>query len=70
MKSGEEGKVLLVEGGHKVAGRLQAMGVRPGLAIRKISSMMFFGPISVKVGNTTLSMGHGMASKIMVEVDR
>ncbi|MBU0686260.1 MAG: ferrous iron transport protein A [Candidatus Margulisbacteria bacterium] len=68
MRSGQSGVVTGIAGGHEVSRRLQAMGVKTGKPITKVSGMFFWGPVTVRVGHTQLSIGHGMASKIMVEV--
>jgi len=70
LKEGENGVVWEIAGGHKVIKRLEAMGVRKGKSIKKLSSMFMRGPVTVQVGHTKLSVGHGMASKIIVEAKR
>jgi ferrous iron transport protein A len=49
--------------------RLNSMGVRPGLRITKVSSMFMRGPVTVRVGQTQLALGFGMARRILVELD-
>ncbi len=49
--------------------RLNAMGIRPGKKITKISSMFMRGPVTLQVGRMQAAIGHGMAAKIVVEVD-
>ncbi|NQT29515.1 MAG: ferrous iron transport protein A [Candidatus Saganbacteria bacterium] len=68
LKSGESGVVIEVVGGQAVARRLHALGVRQGKKIKKLSGMFMHGPLTVQVGHTQLGIGHGMASKIMLEV--
>ncbi|MFH1826676.1 MAG: FeoA family protein [bacterium] len=69
LKNGQSGAVVRIEGGQGVARRLEAMGVRIGKQIRKISGMFIFGPVTIQVGQTQISIGHGMAAKIMVDVE-
>ena len=68
--SDQEGKVVGVEGGQGVTRRLEAMGIRAGYKIRKISSQFMHGPVTIKVGGTSLALGYGMARKVMVEVEK
>ena len=68
LKSGQEGIIKSVQGGHGAVRRLEAMGIRPGIKIRKSSAQFMRGPIGVKAGNTSLALGYGMAQKIMVAV--
>ena len=68
LKNGEKGIVLYIDGGQGAASRLHAMGVKEGKEITKVSGMFWRGPVTVQVGQTRVSVGHGMASKIMVRI--
>ncbi|MBN2440117.1 MAG: ferrous iron transport protein A [Spirochaetales bacterium] len=46
--------------------RLEAMGIRPGILIKKISDHFFSGPVIIEVGRTQLAIGYGMAKKMLV----
>ena len=58
---------------HRGAGfsgrRLEALGIRPGMKVTKVSSMLFRGPVTLRVGNAQVAIGFGMANRILVEVD-
>lgn len=69
MRSGQSGKVIQVSGGPGLVRRLNALGIRPGKRITKISSMFMRGPVTIQVDRTQAAIGHGMAAKIFVEVD-
>lgn len=69
MKSGEEGIIVAIQGGYGLMRRAEALGVRLGVKIRKISSQFMRGPVTVQVGNTQVALGFGMAQKIIVEKD-
>jgi ferrous iron transport protein A len=56
-----------IKGGHGAIKRLQSMGIRPGKKITKVSSMFMRGPVTLQVDRTQIAIGHGMASKILVE---
>jgi ferrous iron transport protein A len=47
--------------------RLEAMGIRPGVIITKISDHFLHGPVIIEVGRTQLAIGYGMAAKILVD---
>jgi ferrous iron transport protein A len=70
MKTGQTGTVVGVLGGHGLIRRLDALGIRPGKKVTKISSTLFHGPVTLKVDNTQVAVGFGMARKIIVEVDK
>lgn len=70
MRTGQTGTVVEVLGGHGLIRRLEALGIRPGKKVTKISSTLFRGPITLRVDNTQVAVGFGMARKIIVEVDK
>ena len=69
MPSGQSGKVAEIQGGHGLVNRLNALGIRPGKKITKVSSMLMRGPVTIRSGNTRIAVGFGMANKIIVELD-
>lgn len=48
--------------------RLEALGIRPGKKVTKISSMLFRGPVTLRVDNAQVAVGFGMANRVVVEV--
>jgi len=69
MQPGESGTVVEVGGGRGFARRLSAMGVRPGIRVTKVGSMFMRGPVTVRVGQTQIALGFGMARRILVKLD-
>ncbi len=69
MYPGQSGRVMRIEGGVGLISRLNAMGIRPGKKVTKVSSMLMRGPVTVQAGSTRLAIGFGMASKIIVEIE-
>ena len=70
MKPGETGVVVSIEGGWGMTGRVQSMGIRIGKKIKKTGAHFWRGPQTVIVDNFQVAIGHGMASRIFVEVER
>jgi ferrous iron transport protein A len=70
MRTGQTGTVVGVLGGHGLIQRLDALDIRPGKKVTKLSSTLFRGPVMLRVNNTQVAVGFGMARKIIVEVDR
>ena len=66
---GEEGVVERLRGGRGLCQRVSAMGLTPGTRVKMLRSSMFGGPILVSVRGTTLALGRGVATKILVKVD-
>ena len=70
MRTGQTGTVVGVVGGHGLIRRLDALGIRPGKKVTKLSSTLFRGPVILRVDNAQVAVGFGMARKILVEVDK
>jgi len=70
MRTGQTGTVVGVLGGHGLIQRLDALGIRPGKKVTKLSSTLFRGPVTLRVNNTQVAVGFGMAKKIIVEADK
>ena len=70
MKTGQTGTVVGVLGGHGLVRRLDALCIRPGKKVIKLSSTLFRGPVILRVDSTQVAVGFGMARKIIVEVDK
>jgi len=69
MSTGQSGIVVQVMGGHGMVRRLEALGIRPGKRITKVSSMLFRGPVTVRIDNSQVAIGFGVARRVMVEVN-
>jgi ferrous iron transport protein A len=63
-----EGVICKLDGGTDFQSRLQALNIRTGKRIKKISSNPFRGPIVVEVDSSRVAIGYGMARKVMVEI--
>ena len=69
MQIGQHGTVVQIKGGHGLVNRLNALGIRPGRRITKLSSMLMRGPVTIEVDRAQVAIGFGMARKITVELD-
>ncbi|MBN2255347.1 MAG: ferrous iron transport protein A [Deltaproteobacteria bacterium] len=70
LKSNESGTIREIRGGGALTRRLGALGITPGRQITKISSMSLRGPVTVQVNRSQIALGFGMASTILVDIDR
>lgn len=64
LRSGEEAEVTGIEGGHGLERRLERLGLRPGITVRKVSDN---GPVVVALGGCQVALGRGMAARVQVE---
>jgi ferrous iron transport protein A len=69
IQAGQSGVVAYIEGGHGLVNRLNALGIRPGKRITKVSSMLMHGPVTIQLDSTQVAIGFGMANKIIVKLD-
>ena len=53
--------------GYRQRIRLANLGLFPGVKIKKVKSAPFRGPVEIIVRGTSLVIGRGIASRIMVE---
>lgn len=69
MRPGQSGMVVAITAGPGALARLRAMGVRPGVILTKTSGQPLRGPVTLRVGRTEVAVGHGLATRIEVEVE-
>ena len=69
MLTGQSGLVVQIQGGHGLVNRLNALGIRRGKRVTKVSSMLMRGPVTIQVDRARLAIGFGMANRIVVELD-
>lgn len=66
LKSGELAKVVTIVGGRGVSLRLAAHGIVPGVVVEKVGNLAG-GPVVLKIGQSQIAIGRGLASKVIVE---
>ena len=69
LKPDQKGKVSEILGGGGLQHRLTSMGLHIGREITKLSHIGLRGPVVIKAGRSVLALGHGMAAKIIVEIE-
>ncbi len=63
--SGSNVRINKISGGERLRDKLLSMGLLPGKDI-EILSVRKNGPVIVKINDTRIVIGHGMASKILI----
>ena len=61
-------KIVSIHGGRHFNRRMCVMNLRIGQIIEVVSKQPFMGPLTISVGNCKMTIGRGMAHKIVVEV--
>jgi ferrous iron transport protein A len=69
MRTGDSGVVVRMVGGRHMINRLDALGIRQGKRITKLSSMFMKGPVTIKFDGLQVAIGYRMANKIVVKLD-
>ncbi|MFA5779008.1 MAG: FeoA family protein [Elusimicrobiota bacterium] len=69
LEKNKTAKVVKIEGGAAFQKKLESLGLRLGVKIKKLSSSVFGGPVVIRVGRTHIAIGKGMANKITVEIE-
>lgn len=67
--TGQSGTIAQILGGRGLITRLEAMGIRPGKEVTKVSTMLFKGPVTFRLNGAQIAIGFGMANKVVVEVE-
>ncbi|NIM97143.1 MAG: ferrous iron transport protein A [candidate division Zixibacteria bacterium] len=70
LEEGESGTVVGIDGGFGLTRRLESMGIRVGKKVTKVSSQLMRGPVTVRLGNSRVAIGFGMARKILVQMEK
>jgi ferrous iron transport protein A len=69
LEEGQSGVVVDIHGGHGLIRRLESLGIRTGKKVTKVSSQLMRGPVTVRIDNSQVALGFGMARKILVEIE-
>jgi len=67
LPTNKKAKITSITGGHGFQKKLQVLGIREGQEIKIVSKQPFRGPITIKVCGSQMTLGRGMARKILVE---
>ena len=79
LKKGKTGRIIKIHEGHHrgphgrhhglhgFQRRLNVLGIREGQIVRVDSKQPLMGPLTISIGNSQMTMGRGMAHKIIVE---
>jgi len=68
MKNGSQGRIEKIDGGEQFRRRLENLGIREGVLIKRDTSMSGKGPVVITIGKVQVGLGNGMASKLYVRV--
>jgi len=70
MKPGKKGTIVRIDGGSSLEKRLGVMGLGVGKHLTKLSAFVLRGPVAVRAGRTVVALGHSMAVKIWIQLEK
>ena len=59
--------ITRIGGGHGLQRKLRTLGIREGQEVKISSKQPFRGPLTIKVCGSQITLGRGIAGKILVE---
>lgn len=68
LDKGKSATIVDIKGGFGFIKKTENLGIRPGKKVTKVSSHFWRGPQVIKIDNTQISLGYGMAKKILVKI--
>jgi len=67
LSKNQKGRIISVHGGLGFRRRLNVLGIREGQIVKVVSKQPLRGPLTIAVNGCQMTMGRGMAHKILVE---
>lgn len=68
LPNNKKARIISVRGGYGFQKKLRVMGIREGQMVKIVSKQPLRGPLTIEVSGSQMTMGRGMAQKILVEV--
>ncbi len=69
LQSGRRARIKYLGGGLAFQRKLASLNIRIGKTIKKIAAQPFGGPVVIEIGNTRVTLGRGIAMRILLEVE-
>jgi ferrous iron transport protein A len=67
LRAGGKGVIRSVASGRGAVQKMEAIGLRPGKVVTKVSSQLMRGPVMVMIDGRIVAIGRGLASRVYVE---
>ena len=68
LPNSKKARIVSIQGGYGFQRKLRVMGIREGQTIQIVSKQPLRGPLTIEVRGSQMTLGRGMAQKILVEV--
>jgi ferrous iron transport protein A len=70
LQQGQKARILRLEGGYGFQRNLRTRGIREGKIVEIITRQPCGGPIVISIEDREIAIGRGMASRVIVEVEK
>jgi len=64
----KKARIVEIRGGHGFQRKMRVMGLREGKILRVVTKQPLHGPLTIETGGSQVTIGMGMAKRILVEV--
>ena len=64
----KEVRIVEIRGGHGFQRKMRVLGLREGKIVKVVTKQPLHGPITIDMGGSQVTVGMGMAKRILVEV--
>jgi ferrous iron transport protein A len=68
LQVGRRAKIKRIMGGMEFQRKLALLNIRIGKGVKKITQQPFSGPVVIEIDNTRVTLGRGMANRVIVEL--
>jgi Fe2+ transport system protein FeoA len=69
LHNGQSARIVALRGGDRAVRKLAAMGINPGMIIRKKSQSPLNGPVIIEKDGMLFALSRSLAQRIIVETD-
>jgi ferrous iron transport protein A len=70
LQPGQKARILRLEGGYGFQRNLRTRGIREGKIVEILTRQPYGGPIVISIEERDIAIGRGMASRVIVEVEK
>ena len=64
----KKARIVLIKGGHGFQRKMRVMGLREGKIVKVVTKQPLHGPMTIEINGSQVTIGMGMAQRIIVEV--
>ncbi len=70
LKQGETARISALHGGHGIQQRMRCIGIKEHKTLRVVAKHHFGGPLVVEIDGRQITLGRGMAHRVIVAQEK